>query len=662
MLDKLPVEILYNIISFLPLSDRAKLRQVNQLVKQVAELTLKKTNCITYLKHGHEVEMSPCDSWNKFVSISYKDVIKFGTEYESFLTFLNNYCGDSIELHMENFYQKNYPEKLKFLYCKIYLFSDSYDLESFKYCPKFEGMKDPSTSYIKYLFEDEDDQMLQELFKLGVERSFTHLVLPENSELQLPLSLKSLDITFDTFMEKKLPDEIMNSLIELRIISLDEIDSLIEPVHYDFPSLKRLSLYTNYSSKLFLETMVKCLEHNFEQLESLELDNIPCGHSDFIRLPSICNNLRQIRIFFDGSVEFDEIELNFIQPHLERITMRSHIYQRKMAVNIMSKKIKYIYFKLLTLTDLNVDHSNLRYLKIKKTEIEFDLASKIEGAICLKELHLIDIILDHAFCVRLINQLTNLNHLNNIYLSSINKRALQHEYFNIEVELMFGPSEHGIDPGVFTSDKNINFKVIYVNQTGNIDLSDLNLTAKKVKIIRDSATFDEDVKDDDILLYLKNYCSDVSDVEFNRSHPLHTFQNALDDSFINWFKSLTGLTSLTGPFTKRQLIDILSTCRIIELKVIAFGNFGSFDRYKDEFYTGKYDGPVIVFGNFGSFDRDKDEFYTGKYVGRDDGESLSDDLKERLWQLIHQKSLVKCILPWNAEVLRPGEHSYKLNE
>lgn len=556
MLDRLPVEVLDQIFIRLPLSDRAKLRQVNQRIKTAVELTLQSTNHITGLKDGHYIDMHPCDSWHKFVSISSKDLYDYKAIHPSFWDFINNYCGDWIELHLKNFSSLPCPGKLKFFYLENEPYKELFDLKFIYNCPKLEGCRISSIVRL-------DEYWCDRLFILGVERSFSHLCMTGIKELKLSSHLKSLDILCDNCLPKGLTNEITNSLTELRIFPSSHIltdGSQFEPISYQFSSLKKLSLFIHRLSDQSTKIFIECFKPNFDQLESLELQIGTNDISDITRIPSLCTNLRQIRISIDFYSDRSNINrLDFVSPHLRRLTIRT-MRNKKISVNIMSKKIRYIHLISLALTELNFDPSDLRYFKLQGSVIGFDLFSKIKDAKYLNELHFNDTNFDHATCITIISHLENFNFLRNIHMSILLRRPLPCE---IEIELMFAPSTNAIDPIVFTSDHNVNARIIYIDQTGNNNVPNLNMSARRVKIYHRTLSFLQQNRQN-ILSFLKNYCLDVSVIEFDtRDYIL----SSPDDSFIDWIKSFTNLTRLKGPFKQEQLNDILSSCYINELEV-----------------------------------------------------------------------------------------------
>lgn len=271
-------DILFVIFGYLTLAENARLRQVSKRMKEYVELYLKRVNYICFAKNSKdELAMHPMDYWYKFTPL-YNRFDHRLPIHPSLSTFINSYCGNSIELyclrhHFSGPFNFKYRKNIKSAYCLSFDFYSELSLFYINFGDNF------TLSHLQaFLHSAKEISLLIQVsegkakYQARKERHYLPTVNMDynySNSLYIPVGVTYLTLDLDS--SKKIPinltSDAASSIIDLKVnYSLD-----LASIKCDFPSLRRLSITKIGDEPSYTYKVMKFFESSWHRLESLKM-------------------------------------------------------------------------------------------------------------------------------------------------------------------------------------------------------------------------------------------------------------------------------------------------------------------------------------------------------------------------------------------------------
>ena len=457
-MDKLPLEVLTMIFDFFPLDERAKLREVSRCFKEAVEYNLKSVTQIEFKCY------SPDASAQNYVSRTSKRFHSFG---KSFWSFINSYCGDSIEINADG-YDFNTKDilhiarKLKFITCECIGSYDEYDAGMFNHFSQLEGFQmyyEPDQDY-EYIYPWCTSLLAQHRERKG--KKILCLSLPCNhpfdcgtNRTKLPVGLRRLmlncNLDPDFSPHPPVTPEVSWSLVELRIDGLPNMDKFSP----NFFSLKRLTFMTETVEEKPIRALIHMFAGAIGQLEEFTFvgDVSARAEREIYTLAAHGKHLRTF-IFIHGFYnehphEYEEeegeeeepveevLKIELDSPKLKRLVIQT---RRPIAVKVTARRLHHFEIKRApSVVALDVDCCHLAYFKLVAAEISFDLPQLIASARRLRFLILENFKLPRESVARIISSLNENRSIQKVHLKDLMNTSSRWP----DIRMIFAPSPDG---------------------------------------------------------------------------------------------------------------------------------------------------------------------------------------------------------------------------
>lgn len=585
-MEDLMTDTLLHLFDYLSLGERAKLRQVSRKIKKTVEYGLKKVNYISLAVEGTEYHLHPTIPWYKFVFMPSFAFDSGKLRYfpckinyslfemvSSLFKFINDYCGDSIVLHLP--YELSMDDllpltgKLKFLQVPVLKSNGSFEnvVKTLNQFTKLEGIVVGSNTcneiadlYNAIQVKLSKDGMVSRLYlpfrkkkypQLLDKASLRHLYVDNSSSRSTPIELKK---------------EITDLLVELDLNGNSKITLLPEN---SFSCLKILTV--NNSPKI---EFWKTFQHVYHQLEYLNMVIVLDKKDIILGFIRSCTSLREVNFSLKAASEnlpgndLDQaLKLDLTSPNLRKMVI-SCTSDMPFHLSVSSKKLRYIELKYLPLKKLEADFSKLEFLNVDYVRFQFDFLPQLMTAGRLKCLRFVgSICAKYSECIDRMRNFINLKHLARINLSmNVSNRNSRHIIYIRSV-----PSSPMIDSKVFAEFENQynNFNIMFDYKDERPFKEFEHLSAYKVRL-------DINQLDDLLVSFLTQNCPDVSDAIFDDYYllpcnignrpPVCSVEH-LVIPVVKLFKSWKNLTKLEGMLTQEQVYQILINLSVKQLTI-----------------------------------------------------------------------------------------------
>ena len=433
-MDKLPVEIQAFIFHFFPLDERAKLRGVSKYFKGAVEYNLRGVEQIEFACYSADA------SAQNYLSRTRKNPNIFWASPllgKSFWSFINTYCGNSIEINAEGYNFKtedilSIASKLKFITCESISSYDDHKADIFNHFTRLEGFKTlcpPSNFYIKYypwctsLLAQYREAKGQRVLCLSL--PCKHSFQCHTNRTELPVGLQRLMLNCATYgHHPRVTPEVSWSLVELLIDGLPNLNNF-SPA---FSSLKRLTFRTETVKEGPILALLNLFMYAIGQLEEFTFVGDVSAKVEK-KIYNLAAHGKQLRTFvfiydpysryLDGSVEEKPVEVMKIElnsPKLKRFVIQT---RRQIAVNVTAPKLHHFEIIKAPSVALALVSCHLAYFELVGAKISFDLPQLIASAKRLRFLILKHLKLSRESMVRIIRSTNNNRSIQKIHFKNV---------------------------------------------------------------------------------------------------------------------------------------------------------------------------------------------------------------------------------------------------
>lgn len=564
-MDTLPPEVFVTFFVSLSLEELAKLRLTSKKFKEAIEYGLKKVDHISL--DGYYSNFYPGNKYVQIFADEERDFLSMTRKVDpSFWKFISKYCGNSITLYYKASLDVDVIipaiEKFKIINCSILKSSDLFGISSFDKLINIEELR------IENDYECIGINHALERKKNG--KQITHLDFSCHHDSPsclanlsyFPVGIKSLVVKCNNLTPlanaiPKMSQEIAESLVEIKISG----ELSLRETSLNYSSLKKFSIYpSKYDDPEKIISTFNMLKRSSDHLESLTIGgrfSIAGKARIFDLIPDMIN-LKYLKLMFRLDPQFDHREdgsrhsLVIKSQRLKRLIID---IDYTLDIEIASKVISYIDFRVKGVTKFNVDPSRVLYFSYCKANMVNDVANFIKNCPNLHHLKVHSTNIENFANFLLPLRIENFPFLRSLEIVDFENPLILNDEIE-EAEFLLRDVCLGLTLVIRTfTGKKLTLKRI--TDVTSLNFSQLMVNTK-VLTLRGS------IFDDKLLQMLTESCKNIT--TFNFIFPFADI--SVRKLYTPYIRSLEKLEHLSGSFSQDSLLKILKNFTGARLKLL----------------------------------------------------------------------------------------------